>query len=60
MANFWGGFSGWQKLILIFGLIVTLIAVRVLFPEEAQWLVDSIRGLFESIGHFFGDIGHTE
>lgn len=57
---FFDNMSGKQKLVLIFGLVAMLVGARVLFPAEAQWLVDSVRGLFESIGHFFDDIGHTE
>ncbi len=51
--GFWDNVTGWQKLILILGSIVLVIAARVLFPEEAQWMRTWVADLFRAAVDLF-------
>ncbi len=50
----------WPKVALVLGGIILTVAARVLFPEEAQWLVDSIKDIAGVIFQFFANLGGTE
>ncbi len=45
MAGFFDKVT-WPKVALVLGSIVLLIAARVLFPEEAQWMRTWVADLF--------------
>lgn len=53
MAGFFDNVTGRQKLVLIFGGAVLLIATRALFPEEAQWMRAWVADLFSAAVDLF-------
>jgi len=56
MAQFFDNVT-WQKVVLIFGSFILLIAAIALLPDEFQRLVDTIKDMFGVVTRFFRDIG---
>ena len=54
---FWSNVSGAQKIGLI--LVVLLVAVRIVFPDVAQWAFDGIREMTQSVIELL-NIGESE
>jgi len=57
MGKFFDNMSGGQKLILLFGGFVILIAAIALFPSETNVLADLIRDMLGAVGEFFRNMG---
>ena len=57
MSDFFSGMTGWQKLILIFGVIVLMVGARVLFPEAADWFMTWIEDMVHHLVEFVQGLG---
>jgi hypothetical protein len=57
MGKFFDNMSGGQKLILLFGGFILLIAAIALFPSETNILADLIRDMLGYVGEFFRNMG---
>lgn len=54
---FFDNMTGKQKLFLLFGGFVLLIAAITLLPDEFQLLVDTVKDLLGVVAQFFRDFG---